>query len=179
MNLLPKKIRRFILLPLLGVLLTISLLILASFLVQRPSVQDYLIEKISDAIGYDITTGEIDLSLWRGIGISVYDLEAKSRQGFEKVNATRVKISLNAGQLLRGRIVPARMYLFQPWIELDILGEKGPSQAAKPPKTAPRGLFWIPGIKSIVVDKGYLRIKNIPFSFHDLKLDAHPRDPGS
>jgi len=177
LNILTIKMRPLIVLPLVGVLLTISLLLFASFILQRPSFQKLVIERISDATGFDINTSEIDLNLWRGIGISVYGLEARSREGFEKVIASRVKISLDAGQLVRGRIVPARIYLYKPKIELDIPGEFGVSGEGAAPITLNPRLFWIPGIKSIIVDKGYLGIKNMPFFLHDLNLDAHPQSP--
>ena len=179
MNVLTKKMRSIIVLPLLGVLLTISLLLFASYILQRPSFQKLVIERISDATGYDINTSEIDLSLWRGIGISVYGLEARSREGFEKVIASKVNISLNAGQLLRGRIVPARIYLYKPKIELDIPEELGALREGASPFILNPLHFWIPGIKSIIVDQGYFGMKDMPFSLHDLNLDAHPKSPGA
>ncbi|MBW1888271.1 MAG: hypothetical protein JRI52_07980 [Deltaproteobacteria bacterium] len=82
-----KKIRFFAVLTILLVLFFLSIVLLSNFLIHKPSVQNLLIKKISDATGFDIQTHKIDLNLWRGIGISVFGLEARSRRGPESVVA--------------------------------------------------------------------------------------------
>ena len=108
--------RAYIILPVLVILLTIGAFVVSNSLIRKPDVQRFIIERISDATGFDIRTGEIKLSLWRGIGIFVNELEARSRVGSENIVASRVIIIFDARQLLKGSIVPSRLYLFEPKI---------------------------------------------------------------
>ena len=79
LNIFPKKMRPYIILPVLVILLTIAAFLVTNSLITKPDVQRFIIERISDATGFDIRTGEIKLNLWRGIGIFVNELEAKSK----------------------------------------------------------------------------------------------------
>jgi len=171
--------RAYIILPVLVILLTIGAFVVSNSLIRKPDVQRFIIERISDATGFDIRTGEIKLNLSRGIGIFVNDLEAKSREGSENIVASRVIIIFNARQLLKGSIVPSKLYLFEPKIELameegqlSLKTEEGSSVEKLPP-------FRIPGIQSVVVDGGFVRIKNIPFHLEDLYLNVQQRNPDS
>lgn len=171
--------RPYIILPVMVILLTIAAVLVSNSLIRKPDVQRFIIERISDATGFDIRTGDIKLNLWRGIGIFVNELEASSREGHENIVASRVIIIFDAVQLLKGSIVPSRLYLFEPKIELAIEDgqlslktEEGSSVEQLPP-------FRIPGIQSVVVDKGHVRIKNIPFQLEDLYLNVQKRNPDS
>ena len=171
--------RPYIILPVLVILLTIAAFLVANSLITKPDVQRFIIERISDATGFDIRTGEIKLNLWRGIGIFVNELEAKSKEGSESIVASRVIIIFDAGQLLKGSIVPSRLYLFEPKIELameegqlTLKTEEGSSVEKLPP-------FRIPGIQSVVVDGGFVRIKNVPFHLEDLYFNVQQRHSGS
>ncbi len=161
------------------VLLTAAAILISNSLIRKPDVQRFIIERISDATGFDIHTDDIKLNLSRGIGIFINGLEARSRDGSENIVASRVIIVFDAGQLLKGSIVPVRLYLFQPKIELAIeagqlslkMGE-GQSEGTLSP-------FLITGIQSVVVDDGFVRIKDVPFHLEDLYLNVQQRSPGS
>ena len=101
-----KKIRYVAVPALLLILLLISILVLANTLIQRPSVQKYLVQRISNFIGIDIRTGEIEVNLLGGIGILVHDFEARSRHGNDSITSARVRIILDGTELIKGRIVP-------------------------------------------------------------------------
>jgi hypothetical protein len=171
--------RPYIILPVLVILLTIGAFLVTNSLIRKPDVQLFIIEKISNATGFDIRTGEIKLNLWRGIGIFINEFEARSREGSENIVASRVIIIFDAGQLLKGSIVPSRLYLFEPKIELameegqlSLKTEDGSSVEKLPP-------FRIPGIQSVVVDGGVVHIKNIPFHLEDLYFNVQQRNPDS
>jgi hypothetical protein len=179
LNIFPKKLKPYIILPVLVILLTIAAFLVTNSLIKKPDVQRFIIERISDATGFDIRTGDINLNLWRGIGIFINELEARSREGSDNIVASKVIIIFDAGQLLKGSIVPSRLYLFEPKIELameegqlSLKTEEGSSVAKLPP-------LRIPGIQSVVVDGGIVRIKNIPFHLEDLYFNVQQRNPGS
>jgi hypothetical protein len=118
LNIFPKKLKPYIILPVLVILLTIAAFLVTNSLIKKPDVQRFIIERISGATGFDIRTGDINLNLWRGIGIFINELEARSREGSDNIVASKVIIIFDAGQLLKGSIVPSRLYLFEPKIEL-------------------------------------------------------------
>ena len=160
----PKKVRPFAVPAILLVLLFLSIILLSNFLIQQTSVQNYLIERLSDVTGLYIRTGKIELSLWKGVGIFAHGFEARLKRGTGNIVASRVRITLDAGQLLKRRIVPVGIYLFEPKIELAM--EDEPGLIKQPP------FFWIPGLRSISVENGQIHIKNRPFDMVDLYFDA-------
>jgi len=168
-----KKIRFFAVLTILLILFFLSIFFLSNFLIHKPSVQNLLIQKISDATGFDIQTHKIDLSLWRGIGISVLGLEARSRRGPGSVVASKVIVTLDAVKLLRGEIVPVRLYLFEPKIELAVKDEPSSKEPEKKQLVKVPPVYWIPGIQSISMEKGQIHIRNRPYDLKDLYLDVH------
>ena len=161
------------------ILLTAAAFIISNSLISKPDVQRFIIARISDATGFEIHTDEIKLNLSRGIGIFVTGLKATSRDGSENIVASKVIIVLDAGQLIKGSIIPVRLYLFEPRIELaleagklSLKTEEGESEGVLPP-------FKIPGIQSVVVDGGFVRIKDVPFHLEDLYFNVKQRSPKS
>ena len=179
LNIFPKKIRPYILLPALVFILTAAVIITSNSLIKKPEVQRFIIERISDATGYDIHTKDIKLNLSHGIGIFIDGLEARAREGTENIVASKMIVVFNSRHLLKGNIVPMRLYLFQPKIELAM--EAGQlsfkTEGALSEGTLPA--FQIPGIQSVVVDGGFVRITNFPFHLEDFYLNVEQRSPGS
>ncbi|RLC27659.1 MAG: hypothetical protein DRH32_10000, partial [Deltaproteobacteria bacterium] len=93
-----KKLRFIILLPVLLFLLFAAVVLLANSLVQRPSVQQFLLVELSKATGYELRTGVIKINFWRGIGLSADNFEARSRSGAESIVASKVRVTLDAGE---------------------------------------------------------------------------------
>ena len=160
-------------------LLTAAVIVISNSFIRKPDVQRFIIERISDATGFDIHTKTIKLSLSHGIGIFIDGLEARAKEGSENIVASKMIIVLDAGQLLKGNIVPMRLYLFQPKIELAVEAgklslktEQGLSEGTLPS-------FQIPGIQSVVVEGGFVRISNVPFHLEDFYLNVEQRSPGS
>jgi len=175
---LSKKIKLFTVPALLLLLLFISVILLTNALIQRPYVQSFLIKTISDFSGYDIQTGEIELNLWRGIGIYVKDFKARSRRGYENISASRVRIILDAMELVKGRIKPVSLYLFQPKIEISLKDRSVPIELESDTEPKRKGvppLFWIPGLESLLVEKGQVSIIDRPFDLEDLHLDVRQK----
>ena len=161
------------------VLLFLSFFLLAGFLIQRPYVQKFLIKKFADATGYNIRTKKIDLNLWQGIGIYAHGLEASSRRGSESITASRVRIILDVGQLFKRRIIPVKIFLHEPRIELAIENIERSSRPWESllQKALP-AFFLFPGLQSISTEKGQIHLKNRPFALKDLYFDVRKKDPG-
>lgn len=179
LNFFPEKTRPYVILPVLVVLLTAAVIVMSNAFIKKPEVHRFIIERISDAMGFDIRTKDIKLNLSHGIGIFINGLEARSSERSENIVASKVIIVLDAGQLLRGNIVPMRLYLFQPKIELameagqlSLKTEGNVSEGAFP-------TFQIPGIQSVVVDGGFVQISDIPFYLEDFYLNVEQRSPRS
>lgn len=86
-----KKLRPFVVLPVLLFLLFVSLVLLANSLIQKPSVQKAFLDGLSELTGYKIRADEIELYLWKGLGIRVHDFEAHQKEGFGKISAPQGK----------------------------------------------------------------------------------------
>jgi hypothetical protein len=140
------------------ILLFISLLALANALVQTPRVQKILIDRLSSAIGYELETGEMEVNLWGGIGVLVYDLDARSKQGPNSFQSSMVRVILNTRELMWGRIVPTSLHLVEPEIYIAVEDEWDPLAESKGSGGKELPLFWIKGIQSIIIEQGQVNL---------------------
>lgn len=168
---LSKRLRAVLFPSLLLILLLISIVLLLNSLIQRPSVQRYLLAQLSQATGYKLSAREIQLNLWGEIGITASNFEAMSRLGTESIVASRVRIALDAGELLRGRIVPARISILRPAIEIDIENIRG---HAMPGASALEDMLMqtLAAFPSVSLKGARICIKDMPFGFDDFYLDV-------
>ncbi|MBN2126073.1 MAG: AsmA-like C-terminal region-containing protein [Deltaproteobacteria bacterium] len=170
-----KKIRTLLFLPLLLVLLFIAVVLLSNHLIQKPSVQAVLIKRISEFTGYEIRTSKIELNLWKGVGLIVQGLKARPERRAESLTASRVRIILDWHHLLRGRIVPSKIYLIQPEVQLPF----APGLPSGQGETAGGGpdisLFWIPGLQSISVERGRVRFTKGALDLEELFLEVREK----
>ncbi|MFH1488224.1 MAG: AsmA-like C-terminal region-containing protein [Pseudomonadota bacterium] len=165
---LSKKIRPFVIPPLLLLLLGFALILFSNFLVQQPSVQAYLIERLSESIGVPIHTRKIDLSFWRGLGITVQGLKVESKEG--KVSAARARVVLDARALLRGQMMPVGLELSKFAIDWEGKAEDClPLSGGGPLKAPP--LFWIPGLKTVLLEDGQVRFQGKCFDLDDFSCE--------
>lgn len=172
-----RKIRVLALPAVLLVLLFISLILFAHTLIQRQSVQAFLVGRISDAIGVDIRTQKIDLNLFGGIGLSIQGFEAKSRKEGEYIAAERVRVLLDTGDLIRGRITPTSLRLIRPEIELFLGDDFGPPTGREDAGIGSMWILWILKFRSIAVDDGHVTFKARDFSMDALSFQG--RQTGS
>ncbi|MFC1579951.1 AsmA-like C-terminal domain-containing protein [Thermodesulfobacteriota bacterium] len=169
---LSKKLRPFLVLPILLVLLFLSLFLFANHLIQKPSFQDSLIKALASDSGFDIRTTKIEVNLWGGVGLLVHGLEARSRKGTESLVASKVRIILSKGDLVRGHIVPLRLSLIDPRIEAPWgYGRTGEgSGAVQWARAFP--LIWIPSLKTVNVKNGHIIVQNRPIQFTGLQFSV-------
>jgi hypothetical protein len=177
----PKKLKAFLLPAFLLLLLAIASVLLVNSLINRPSVQQYLLGQLAESTGFELSTGKIDISLWGGIGISAHDLEAKSRFEPESIKATRVKIFLDTRELIKGRIVPTRMSLLRPRIKMTLEEDwifSRPGEASGLKKMILRRLS---GLSAVSMKQAKVCIENLPFELEDIIFSASQkkREPTS
>ncbi|HEN20568.1 MAG TPA: hypothetical protein ENN86_00995, partial [Desulfobacteraceae bacterium] len=113
-----KKLKAVLLPCLLLFLLFVSIILLLNSLLHKPSVQQYIIKQISQSVGYELRSGDIEISFWGGIGISVTDFEAKSMSGDERITAPMVRFLFDPAVLFTRQICSTSIFLSMPVIEL-------------------------------------------------------------
>lgn len=166
-----KKLRPFIVLPTLLLLLFVSLVLFANSLIQKPSVQKALLDRLSEWTEYAISLDEIELYLWKGLGIRVYDIEARKKEGDERISASQAIIFLDAFQLLRGRVVPRSLHVERPILDLTRSEEPDQGQGESRIVESLLSLFPLRVFESLTMEKGSLFIRPFPFRFVNLSLE--------
>jgi hypothetical protein len=172
-----KKIKSLTVLFILLILFFVSLLALANALVQTPRVQKILINRLSSATGYELTTGEIEVNLWGGIGVIVHDLVARSKYGPNSFQSSTVRVILNTRELIWGRIVPSSLHLVQPRIDIALENEAAPLAGIKGPGGEEPPLFRIKGIQSIIIEQGRVNLLGRSFHMEAFHLNARQTTP--
>jgi len=163
-----KKLRTILVPALLLFLLLVALILLLNSLIQNPSVQRYLLGELSKAIKYELSAGQIEISLWDGIGITAHNFKAKSRVGPENIAASRVRVTLNAGELIRGRVVPTRIFLFRPRVEFAFEKGWGVSKPGQVSEIKAMLLQRLAGFPTVSAEDARVCIKGVPFEFNHL-----------
>ena len=167
-----RKLKGIFIPALLFLVLIVASILLFNFLLQNQTVQAYLLGRFSNVIGYELTTGTMNVSLWGGIGVTAHDLEAKSLTGPEKIFAARIKITLDTGKLLKGRIVPTRVFLFRPHIELAAEKDRKPHRAGQAEYIKEIFSNRLISLSAVSMEKGRISLKDIPFELSNLNLSV-------
>ena len=174
-----KKLRSILLPTLFVFLLFVVFVFLVNLLIQSPFVQNYLISHLSEATGYEFRVGKMDVIFWREIGISAYDVEARSRIWPESIVASHIRIILDVKELIKGRIFPKRVFLFRPRIEMAIKKGLRPSKPGEISGLKEMLVSMLAGFGSAYLEEGHICIKNFPFELEDLYLNIsrQSKDP--
>jgi hypothetical protein len=172
-----KRLRPFVVLPTLLFLLFVSLVLFANSLIQKPSVQKAFLDRLSALTGYEISLDEIELHLWKGLGIKVYNFEARQKDGFGNIRASEAIVFVDALQLVRGRVVPKRLHVERPIIDFAPLEESDRKEDKLEEKFL--SFLILPGLDSLTMEKGSLFIKRFPIRFVNLSLEVKNAEPGA
>jgi hypothetical protein len=163
-----KKLRAIFIPAFLLFLLLVALILLLNSLIQSPSVQRYLLGELSKAIKYEISAGQIEISLWDGIGITAHNFKARSKVGPESIVASRVRVTLDVGELIKGRVVPTRIFLFRPLVEFAFEKGRGASKPGQVSDIKAMLLQRLAGFPAVSTEDGRIRIKDVPFEIEHL-----------
>lgn len=168
----PKRLRALLGPTFLLLLLCVASVLLLNSLIQRPSVQNYLLKKVSDAIGFELSTGKMEFSLWGGIGVSAPDLKAVSRLGPEGIIASMIRVTFDAGDLIKGHIIPAKIFLLQPRIDIDLKGIHAPPKPGTNSTLEKMIEYRLAGFPSITMDDARVCVKGLPFELRHLYYES-------
>ena len=169
---LSKKLRVILFPIVLLLLLFAASILLLNSLVQDPSVQRYLLGQLSRATGFQIETGRIEISFGDGVGITAHNLQAGSRRGGDRITASRIRITLDTGGLLRGRITPSKIHLSRPLIELTGKEFRPRSRIGSGQIPGETNFQMLAEIPAISLNGGNIRFKNLPFDLENVYLEA-------
>jgi len=172
---LSKRLRAILVPIFLLFLLFIGSVLLFNSLIQRPSVQGYLLKQLSNAVGYEIDARAIEFSFWEGIGINARDFELKLPGNSDKIAAARIRFNIDFRELLKGRILPTGLTLIEPKIELAIkkgwdISKSGDSRLFK---AMPLKAFA--GIPSVTLIGAQVSVKDMPLKMIDLSINLSRR----
>ncbi|HUU80020.1 MAG TPA: hypothetical protein VMW90_01120, partial [Acidobacteriota bacterium] len=166
-----RKLRVPLVLALSILVIALASVLFLNTLVKIPSVQSYLLTRISRAIGYELHASTMSVSLGRGIGISARGLEAKSLAGPEKIVASRIRVTLDTKELLRGRIVPTRVFLYQPQIQLATEKDVGAFKAGEEAGLKEILAKKLPRLVAVSMEEGRISLRNTPFELRNLDFN--------
>lgn len=164
-----RRLRSILFLLFLLVLLFTGAVFLVHFLFYQPSVQRYLLQQLSNRVGYHIHAEQIGLLFWKGVGIQAQNFRITTTEDAQALAASRVRITFSLRELVRGRIVPTDLALEEPEIELDLHG--GPWAAGfenKPPALEDSPLKALAAFPSVTVDGALITVKGMPLKSRDL-----------
>ena len=171
-----KKLKAILFPAVLLLLLVIASILLANSLIQKPSVQQYLLDQLVESTGFELRAGKIEISLWGGIGITAQDLEAKSRFEPESITASRITVFLDMRELIKGRIVPTRMSLFRPRIEMALEKDWVFSKPGEVSGLKKMILRRLAGLPAVSMKQARVCIENFPFELEDIIFSASQKD---
>jgi hypothetical protein len=117
---LSKKIKSCFILPILLLTLLFVFASALNTLIHNRTVQNYLLTRLGESAGYELEAGYMKFGFTGGLRATLHDLSAKKKSGTEKFTAASLDILLDAGEIIRGRIIPKKFLLFKPKIELSL-----------------------------------------------------------
>ncbi len=172
----PKKLRPILISFFILIFIGISLILLANYILYKPSVQTYILKQLSKNTKYDVQAEDIRLSLEHGIGFTARNITADSRELNETVEATSLRVTVSLKALIKGRIVPSVVFLSEPKIDLALSGSTG-SPVSLIHAILEKNMFsGLAELHSATIKKGSLRIKGFPIAFENLDFEIFPHE---
>ncbi|MBW2095810.1 MAG: AsmA-like C-terminal region-containing protein [Deltaproteobacteria bacterium] len=171
-----KRIKSLLFPGILLILLVCTCVLYADFLLQRPSVQRFLVKKVSEAAGYDVKVESFRIYLWRGLKITAHGLTATARNRKEHITASIARIGLDGKALLRGRFVPRSLDLDNPVISISFPRQKEGEKRSLEEILGNVGLLKLAAIRSLSITGGQVNIEGSPFSLQSLFLKVSRKE---
>ena len=169
-----KKLRAILTAILILLFLFAALALLLNTLVHNPSVQRYLLAKLSETTGYNYSARVLTLSFRNGFGFSALDVMAESQTKPERFEASRFSVALDFSELIKGRIVPSRIFLFRPQIEMAIVKGDEPLEVDDESVFSKMVIAGLSELRSASIKQGSLIVKGFPFELEQLDFDLYP-----
>jgi hypothetical protein len=113
-----KEIRKYLILSGILFLLIISFFALATVLIHRPGVQQYLLRKVCIGYGLDTKTGKMELDIFGACGVVIHDVETCLTDKSCVIAASSMTINFSKMRLLMGELIPVSVDIKHPVIEI-------------------------------------------------------------
>ncbi|MBN2418620.1 MAG: hypothetical protein JXL81_04495, partial [Deltaproteobacteria bacterium] len=110
-------IRKYFVLSGIFFLLIISFFALATALVHRPGVQQYLLKKICTGYGMETRVGEMELDIFGASGVVIHDVETCLKNKSLCVSASSITVNFSKLRLLTGELIPISINVNHPVIK--------------------------------------------------------------
>ncbi len=121
--------RRIILITLLLLLvLAVASALMFNTLLQKSTVQSYILKQASRETGYDIRADRMTIHLWKGLGIGLHEVTVSANAEVKSFAASKIGVYFSIAKLLRGNLDIDEIFLFQPRLTLDIQQEDNASE---------------------------------------------------
>lgn len=112
------NIRKYIILAGIFFLLIISLFAVATALIHKPGVQQYLLQKVCIGYGLETKTGKMELDIFSASGVVIHDVETCRTDKSCVVAATSMTINFSKMRLLMGELIPVSVDIKHPVITI-------------------------------------------------------------
>jgi hypothetical protein len=169
-----KKLRAALITFLILIFLCAALVLLVNTLVHNSSVQRYLLAELSKTTGYNHSARILRLNFRNGFGFSALDVVAESQTKPERIEASELSVALDFSELLKGRVVPSRIFVFRPQIEMAIVKGDGPLEVDDDSVFKYMVIAGLSNLRSASIRQGRLIVKGFPFELEQLDFDIYP-----
>lgn len=171
-----KRIRSLLFPGILLLVLICTCVLYAEFLLQRPSVQRFLVEKVSEAVGHDVEVKAFHIYLWKGLHITAHELSVSSKDRKQHIDTQTARIGLMWTALLRGNIIPRSLDLLNPVINISFPVRGEEEKTSLEERLGKIEFLKLAAIHSFSIIGGQVRIKGSPFSLQSLFVRVSRED---
>ena len=127
----PKYKQKWLMIPLLSVILLGAIALGINLFLQHPSFQRYLLTRITAGTGYDIQADHLGVRYTEGVELWAIQLKVSAHGTESRIAADRAKLTFDLMALLKGRLVPRRLEMDAVRVEI----AKVPSQETGSPSS--------------------------------------------
>ena len=151
-----------------------------NLLIKKPSIQQILLDKICDFNNCDIQLEKFIPSFWGGIGIQASNFKLNSRLGPDQMTAKKIRIMFSFKDLIKGQLVPRKIFLLRPEIDINLKQQWGRSSQQDPLLLKKMIITRLAGISSITLKKASIHFIDLPFDLDNIHFllarDVHNED---
>jgi hypothetical protein len=164
--------RRIILITLLLLLvLAVASALMFNALLQKSTVQSYILKQASRETGYDIRADRMTIHLWKGLGIGLHEVTVSANAEIKSFAASKIGVYFSIAKLLRGNLDIDEIFLLRPRLTLDIQQEDNGSKTVSVDAIEKNLAPIIEKIPSISIEDGRIQFQGMPYSVSGLSLD--------
>ncbi len=161
---------RSLLIIIVSLLVLFSIFVFSFNLINKLPIQQILLDKICDSTSCDIQLEKFMPGFWGGIGIQANNFKLNSRLGPNQVTAEKIRIIFSFKDLVKGQLVPHKIFLLRPEIDINIKRQWGMSSQQDPLLLKKMIMTRLAGISSITLSKARIHFMDLPFDLDNVHL---------